>query len=97
MVCHFMGTMVLSHKGKIITIDDCLFIPGFMTLVSARQITRMGFFILLHDEGLCVYKSIDDLRLNQSFIQTDKRITDKMWTLPIKAALPYKSDDPEQM
>ena len=96
MICRFMGTMVLSHKGRIITIDDCLFIPGCMTLVSARQITRMGFYILLHDDGLQVYKSINDLRLNQPFIETDKRITDKMWTLPIKAALPYKSDDPEQ-
>ena len=96
MVCRSMGTMTLSHRDRIITIDDCLFIPGCMTLVSACQMTRMGFCILLLDKSLCVYKSMDDLLQNQPYIQVDKRITNKMWTLPIKAALPYTPDGPVQ-
>ena len=46
-----------------------------MTLVSACQMTRMGFCILLLDKSLCVYKSMDDLLQNQPYIQVDKRIT----------------------
>ena len=79
MVCRWMGTMVLSHKGKIIVIEDCLFIPGCMTLVSGHQITKMGFFILLHDQGLRVYKTINDVYRGNSFLQTDKQINDKIY------------------
>ena len=96
MVCRLMGDMVLSHMGVIIVIEDCLFIPGCMTLVSGHQITKMGFFILIHDKGLCVYKTIDDVRRDKSFLQTDKQITDKLWTVPIQSVSPYEGKNPAQ-
>ena len=96
MVCRRMGTMVLSHKGRMIVINDCLFVPGCMTLISARQITKMGFVILLHDEFLCVYRTIEDIRRSNPYLQTDKQINDKLWTIPIKSVSPYAADTPEQ-
>ena len=67
-----------------------------MTLVSGHQITKKGFSILLHDKGLCVYKTIDDVRRDNPFLSTDKQITEKLWTVPIKSVSPYKGTTPKQ-
>ena len=89
MVCERMGTLTLSHNGNLIAIDDCLFIPGCMTLISVHQLTKMGLHILFYDTGMCAYKTAYDVRKDTPFIKTEKQITDKMWTIPIKAPSPY--------
>ena len=96
MVCREMGTLILSHGNNMLVIDDCLFIPGCMTLISVHQLTKLGLYILLFNTGLCAYKSPYDVRMDTPFIKTEKRIADKMWTLPLKAASSYGCDTPDK-
>ena len=91
-----MGTIVISHNGNIVVIDDCLYIPGCMTLISASQLTRKGLRLLLYNTGACLYKSQRDVREDKPFIKSDKKVSDKLWTLPIKAMAPYTADTPER-
>ena len=93
MVCEQMGTLVISHNNNMIAIEDCLYIPRCMTLISVYQLTKMGLHVLLYSTGMRAYKSMTDVRADKPFIQTEKRIDDKMWTLPIKGVSSYKSGE----
>ena len=86
MVCREMGTLTICHGRNVLIIEDCLFIPGCMTLISVHQLTKLGLLILLFNTGLCAYKSVYDVRRDTPFFKTEKQLNDKMWTLPLKAA-----------
>ena len=65
-----------------------------MTLISVHQLTKMGLHILFYDTGMCAFKTIYDVRKDKPLIKTEKEITDKMWTIPIKAPSPYANAVP---
>ena len=96
MVCREMGTLTLSHGNNLLVIEDCLFIPGCMTLISVHQLTKLGLLILLFNTGLCAYKSAYDVRRDTPFIKTEKQLNAKMWTIPLKAASPYEGNTSDQ-
>ena len=96
MVCKQMGTIVISHMGNVVVIDDCLYIPGCMTLISANQLTSKGMILLLYNAGAHLFKSFADVRADRPFIKSEKRITDKLWTLPIKSLAPYDATTAEE-
>ena len=96
MVCREMGTLTICHGRNVLIIEDCLFIPGCMTLISVHQLTKLGLLILLFNTGLCAYKSVYDVRRDTPFFKTEKQLNDKMWTLPLKAASSYEGNTADQ-
>lgn len=99
MTCTQMGTIIISHNHKKIIIKDALFIPRCVTLISVNQLTSMGLQVLLKSDAAKIFKSEHDLMTNKPVIESEKRLSEKLWTVPLKVLTPYKFEtkgkDPE--
>ena len=89
MVCYEWGPIVLRCEGKEIMIDRALFFQDCPTLISVSQLTDMNFAVLLLKNQINIYKSVKDIFLDKPFMTSDKRLSEKLWTLQLQKFGPY--------
>ena len=89
MVCNFNGPLVISHGGHEIVMTDSLYIPGCVTLLSVNQITNMNYIVLFEKDNVEIFKTREDVYIKKPYISTEKKIGDKLWTVPVKGCKPY--------
>jgi hypothetical protein len=93
MRCSLMGTIVITSNGKTISIENSLFIPECLTLISISQLTRMGFIALFDKVGVELYQGRSALRNNIPSLSSSKRVSRKLYTVPVKLLSKYHSNE----
>ena len=77
MICEWRGTLTCSHKNHTVEIQDSLYIPNAVTLVSIDQLTAMGMLVLFDDKAVSFYLSRKHLQQNKTFIKSTRKIGTK--------------------
>jgi len=81
MVCTKRGTMLIRCQGKELLIENALCIDNVPNLLSVNQLVAKGFVLVFDKESVGVFASKDDVLVDKPFIQLERKMGNKLWTM----------------
>ena len=93
MHCSWMRTVAVASDGETVAIDNSLFIPGCMTLISISQLARLGFTTLFDKLGVELFRRREDIGKRKPVLKPAKRLTKKLYTVPVKLLSKYHDNE----